>query len=90
MLHVNSAGKLHNTCNHLHDKIQKVGPPAPASSTRFQGYEERLFAFSFLFQHKQMYVHTGVRFKNVQNYHPLLMILQRYQFVEVHTALHTH
>ena len=40
-------------------KIQKVGPPAPASSTRFQAYKACLFPFSFLFQHKQMYIHTG-------------------------------
>ena len=65
--------KLHNTCTHFHDKIKKVGPPAPASSTRFQAYEAWLFPFSFLCQHKQMYIHTGARFKNVQNYHLLLM-----------------
>jgi hypothetical protein len=52
------ARKLHNTRTHFHDKIEKVGPPAPASSARFQAYEERLITFSFLFQHKQMYIHT--------------------------------
>ena len=67
------ARKLHNTRTHFHDKIKKVGPPVPASSTRFQAYEARLFPFSFLFQHKQMYIHTGARFKNVQSYHLLLM-----------------
>ncbi len=42
----------------LHQK--KTGSLTPASSARFQAYEERLFPFkvSFLFQHKQMYIHT--------------------------------
>jgi hypothetical protein len=51
-------------------KIQKVGPPTPASSTRFQAYKTRLIPFSFLFQHKQMYIHTGETFKNVQSSPP--------------------
>jgi hypothetical protein len=79
------ATKLHNTCNHL---LQN--PKSRSSRTSivytFWSIQARLFPFSFLFQHKEMYIHTGETFKNVQNYHHLLMILQRHQFVEVHAA----
>ena len=60
------------THSHLpHDNIKKLGRLPPESSARFQPHKLRLFPFSFLFQHKQMYKHTTTRFnlKNVQNYH---------------------
>ena len=56
-----------DTHSHLpHDNIKKLGRLPPESSTRFQAHQPRLFPFSFLFQHKQMYKHTPARFKNVQ------------------------